>query len=157
LRRQSKAVRLTSPSPFSATGACFISVQVKATAAGLFTNTTGPISANEGGPGAASNTPRLTVTATPLVVGATVRKALGDALIPLNGTTSLSFNITNPNLTTELVSIALLDALPSGLVVADPNGLTGSCVVDDGAAVIADPGSTSINLFGLNLPGSTLG
>jgi uncharacterized repeat protein (TIGR01451 family) len=143
--------------PFSATGACFISVQVEATSAGVFTNTTDTISANESGPGATSNTATLTVSATPLVVPPTVAKAFADAGIPLNGTTSLTFSIANPNQTTELVNIGLIDLLPSGLVVASPNGLGGSCVITDGAAVVADPGTSTITMTTLSLPGVSSG
>jgi uncharacterized repeat protein (TIGR01451 family) len=137
-----------------ANGSCFVSVEVKATSVGVLSNTTGPISANESGPGAASNTATLTVTQAPTVVPPTVSKAFGDASIPINGTTSLSFTITNPNSTTELVNIGLTDMLPSGLVVATPNNLGGSCL-GDGGVVTADPGSTSITLSTLNLPGGT--
>src|SRR5205807_1830161 len=84
-------------------------------------------------------------------------KAFGDVSIPINGTTSLTFTITNPNATTPLVAIELTDMLPSGLVVATPNGLTGSCVTGNGAVVIANPGTAGITLLTLTLPGSSSG
>jgi hypothetical protein len=148
--------RRASLSPFSATGACFISVPVTAPGAGVFTNTTGVISANESGPGATSNTATLTVTAAPIVVPPTVAKAFGDVAISLNGTTSLTFTITNPNVTASLVNIGVTDLLPSGLVVANPNGLAGSCILSEGT-VIANPGTGSISLAAVSLPGSSSG
>ncbi|HWX53888.1 MAG TPA: hypothetical protein VN176_04775 [Verrucomicrobiae bacterium] len=152
LRPQPKSfVRLAQP---AASGSCFISVEVKATSVGVLSNTTGPISANESGPGAVSNTASLTVITAPIVVPPTVSKAFGAASIPLNGTTSLSFTITNPNSTIQLVNTGLADILPGGLVVATPNGLAGSCVAD-GGVVTADPGTTSIALSTLNLPGGS--
>jgi hypothetical protein len=137
-----------------ASGSCFISVEVTATAVGVLSNTTGVISANESGPGATSNTASLTVTSAPVVAPPTVTKVFADASIPLNGTTTLSFTITNPNSTTELVNVGLVDSLPSGLVVSTPSAVGGSCL-GDGGVVTADPGSTSITLSALNLPGTT--
>ena len=151
--KKSKTPRLTQATP-RAQGSCFISVAVTPTTTGVFNNTTGAVSSNESGPGAVSNTATLTVTAGPPVSPPTATKAFGATSIPVNGTTSLNFTITNPNTTTELVNIELDDFLPSGLIVASPNGLTGTCVTNFGAAVNANPGSTSIILSTLNLPGS---
>ncbi len=149
LRPQPKSVQRMDP---VASGSCFISVVLTATTVGVFNNTTGPISANESGPGTVSNTASLTVLQTPVVTAPTVSKVFGDVSIPMNGTTSLSFTITNPNSTTQLVNIGLVDPLPTGLVVSTPNGLAGSCL-DDGGVITADPGSASITLSTLNLPG----
>jgi len=152
--RQRASMPALSQSSSAATGACFISVAVQATTTGVINNTTGPISANESGPGATSNTASLTVNTAPTVLPPTLSKAFGDTSIPLNGTTSLSFMVANPNSTTELINISFNDMLPSGLVVASPNNVTGSCLAD-GAAVTANPGSNNINLVALVLPGSS--
>jgi len=117
-------------------------------------NTTGAISAFESGAGATSNTATLTVNATPVVVPPTLAKSFAVASIPLNGTTSLVFTATNPNSTTELVNMSFDDMLPSGLLVASPNNVGGSCVAD-GAVVTANPGSNDINVTSFNLPGSS--
>jgi len=135
-----------------ADGACFISLKVQATATGTLSNTTGPISANESGPGAPSNTAILTVAPPPNPP--TVSKAFGVATIQLTATTSLTFNITNPNASVNLVNISLSDALPAGLAVASPNGLFGTCVTNDEALVTAVPGSQSVNMTGLTLLGN---
>jgi uncharacterized repeat protein (TIGR01451 family) len=142
----------------SSNGSCFVSVEVTAAAAGTYNNTTGPISANESGPGVASNTATLTVQAAPIVSPPTVSKAFGVPSFALNGTTTLTFNIANPN-PQPLVNILLNDPLPAGLVVANPNGLTdvppGAGCQADSAVVFANPGSHSINMVGLVLLANT--
>jgi hypothetical protein len=131
-----------------ASGQCVITLNLLVTGTGTISNITGPISANESGPGNPSNTASINVVLAP-----TVNKAFGAAQIQLNGTTSLTFNIANPNTATSLVNTSLNDALPSGLVVANPNGLTGSCVAS--SSISAGAGSSSISLSLLNLPASS--
>ncbi len=64
-------------------------VNVTGTASGNYTNTTGNVSSTNGGTGNTA-TANLSVASPP-----TITKAFGAASIPLNGTTSLTFNITN--------------------------------------------------------------
>jgi len=78
----------------------------------------------------------------------TITKAFGAATIPVNGTTSLGFVISNVNSLVPLSGIAFSDFLPSGLIVSTPNGLTGSC---GGGTIVASPGSSSISLTGAAL------
>jgi uncharacterized repeat protein (TIGR01451 family) len=137
------AIRNTS----NAQGSCVITVGIQVTGTGTLSNTTGPVSANESGPGSPSNTATIEVVQPP-----TVNKAFGAVSIPLNGSTSLTFNIANPNTSTVLVNITLSDTLPSGLVVATPNGLTGSCVAS--STITAAAGSGSVSLTNLTLPAS---
>src|SRR6185503_6006463 len=95
-----------------AQGACFISVKVKAPSAlGPLNNTTGPISSTESGPGTTSNTATLTVATPPSAP--TIAKGFGAASIPLNGTSSLTFTITNPNSSVTLINVSANDPLPS--------------------------------------------
>jgi hypothetical protein len=84
----------------------------------------------------------------------TITKAFADSQIQLFGPSStvLSFTLTNPNTTTTLTGLAFTDALPSGLIVSTPNGLTGSC----GGTIAATAGSNSISLSGASLaPGAS--
>jgi len=81
----------------------------------------------------------------------TISKAFGAASIPLNGPTSLSFTITNPNAGTSLSGIGFSDTLPAGLVVAMPNGLTGSC---GGGTITAAQGTNVVSLSGATLAAS---
>ncbi len=79
----------------------------------------------------------------------TITKTFGDAVIDLNGSTSLSFTLKNPadNLAT-LTGIAFTDTLPAGLVVSTPNGLIGSC---GGGTITATAGSGTVSLSGASL------
>src|SRR5207249_2126034 len=87
---------------------CTVSVNVKGTTAGVKNNTTTAIMSNESGSGSTSNTATVTVvTPSP----PTIRKAFGAASIFLNGTTSLTFTISNPN-AASLSGISFIDNLP---------------------------------------------
>jgi uncharacterized repeat protein (TIGR01451 family) len=136
----------------TASGQCFISVKVQATTQGTLNNTTGAIFANESGTGAVSNTASLTVTPPPSAP--TLTKAFGAATIPVNTPTTLTFTMTNPNAGTPLSNIAFTDVLPSGIVVANPNGLPNGCA-DPNATVTgqvsAVPGSNTIGMTSLSL------
>ncbi|MGB9120429.1 MAG: CSLREA domain-containing protein [Candidatus Angelobacter sp.] len=117
----SGSISLTGGS-LAANASCTISLNVTGIAAGVQNNTTGPISSTESGPGATSNTASIIVIGPP-----SIAKAFGAASIQLNGTTTLSFTITNPNATVALTGVGFGDTLPAGLAIANPNGLTGSC------------------------------
>jgi uncharacterized repeat protein (TIGR01451 family) len=124
---------------------CKVSVNVQGIAAGVQNNTTGPVSSTESGPGATSNAASITVIGPP-----SIAKAFGAASINLNGTTTLSFTITNPNATVALTGVGFGDTLPAGLTVATPNGLTGSC----GAGTITTGTVSGFSV--VNLSGGTI-
>ena len=71
-------------------------------------------------------------------------KVFGAAAIPLNGTTSLTFNISNPNTNVTQTGLAFTDSLPSGLVVSNTPNLTNTC----GGTATATGGSGSVSLSG---------
>ena len=80
----------------------------------------------------------------------TIAKLFGASSVALNGNTSLSFTINNPNANTGLTGVAFTDTLPAGLVVTSPNGLSGSC----GAGTItAVAGSGTVSLSGGTIAG----
>jgi hypothetical protein len=96
----------------------------------------------------------------------TIVKSFGAASIPLNGLTSLSFTISNPNVGSGLTGVGFTDSLPAGLVVSTPNGLTGSCgggtiTATDGSGVISLTGATlaatASCTFSANVTGTTMG
>ena len=96
----------------------------------------------------------------------TIGKSFGAAQIALNGATSLSFTVGNPNVVATLTGVGVSDPLPSGLVVATPNGLTGNC---GGGTITAPAGAATVSLsnaalaagascgFAVNVTGTTLG
>ena len=129
----------------AANASCSISLNVTGIAAGVQNNTTGPISSTESGAGATSNTASITVIGPP-----SIAKAFGAASINLNGTTTLTFTITNPNATVALAGVGFGDTLPAGLAVATPNGLTGSC----GAGTITTGTVSGFSV--VNLSGGTI-
>ena len=106
------------------------------------------------------------VVAPPAVAPPTIAKAFGATSIDVNGTTALTFTLTNPNPGSALSGVGFTDALPAGLVVATPNGQIGSC---GGGAIAATAGSGSISLgsatlaanapcnFSVNVTGTTAG
>jgi uncharacterized repeat protein (TIGR01451 family) len=129
----------------TASSNCTISVNVTGTIAGTKDNTTDAVSATESGTGATSNTATITVVAPP-----TIGKAFGASSVPLNGSTSLTFTITNPN-ATALTGVAFSDTLPGGLVVSTPNGLSAFC----GGSTTATAGSGSVSLSGGSIAASS--
>jgi len=143
----------------AANGTCVFSVTITGTTSGVFTNTTGAVTSTNGGTGNTA-TATLTVASPP-----SINKVFGALTIPLNGTTSLSFTITNPNSGVALSGVAFTDNLPAGLVVATPNGVSGTCT----GTTTAVAGSGSVSLSGgtlaagasctisLNVTGTTAG
>ena len=81
----------------------------------------------------------------------TISTSFGAASIPLKGSTSLSYRIGNPNFGTSLSQVNFTDELPTGLVLATPNGPSNDC----GGTVTAAAGSSNVSLSGGSLsPGS---
>ena len=117
---------------------CTISLNVQGTTTGVKNNSV-TVTSTEGGTGNTSNASLTVVLATP----PTITKSFGVASIALNTTTSLTFNINNPNASTTLTGIAFTDTLPAGLVVATPNGLTTTCTGVSSAG--AGTGSVSLS------------
>ncbi|HET9837491.1 MAG TPA: hypothetical protein VFR84_04590 [Candidatus Angelobacter sp.] len=141
----STTISLTGGSIATPGTTCTIVVNVTGTQSGTVSNTTGAVSSTNGGTGATSNTATLIVASPP-----TITKAFGAASIPLNGTTSLTFTITNPNTGVSLTGIAFTDNLPAGLVVASTPNLSNTC----GGTATAVGGSGSVSLSGGTLAAS---
>jgi hypothetical protein len=135
----SSKVTLSVPT-LAGSGSCTFVIDVTGTSAGVKNNSV-QVSSTNGGKGNTA-TASLTVDAPP-----TIAEAFGAPSIPLNGSTSLSFTITNPNASSPLNGIAFTDTLPSGLVVSTPNGLTNSC----GGTTTATAASSSVSLSGATL------
>jgi fimbrial isopeptide formation D2 family protein/uncharacterized repeat protein (TIGR01451 family) len=115
--------------------------------AGTYNNSANAFADNEPLPGATSNTATIVVLP---AMPPSITKSFGVATVPVNASTTLSFTITNPN-TIALTGIGFTDTLPAGLVVATPNGLTGSC---GAGSITAIAGSGAISLTGATLAAS---
>ena len=87
----------------------------------------------------------------PVKLPPAITKVFGAASVSLNGVTTLTFNLSNPNAGISLSGIGFTDAFPSGLAVSSPNGLTGSC---GGGTIMAVAGSSGVSLSGAALPAS---
>ena len=81
----------------------------------------------------------------------TMAMVFGAANVPLNGSTSLTFNLSNPNTALSLSGIGFTGTLPAGLAISTPNGLTGSC---GGGTITAVAASGSVSLAGTTLAAS---
>jgi hypothetical protein len=90
--------------------------------------------------------PAAALAVTP--VPPTEASAFTPAQIPVGGTTALSFTITNPN-TSKLTLVGLSETLPSGLVIDNPNGASGTC--GSAGVLTAISGGTAITLTGGSL------
>jgi len=123
-------------------GTCTVTVPVTAALGGVYVNTLGPAVA--------------TLTVNPAVP--TVNKRFVPTTISfcvVGGTSTVIITLTNPN-TIAATNASLLDALPTGVVVAGPSGAVNSC----GGTLTATPGTGTIVLTGGTIPagsGSTPG
>lgn len=123
-------------------GSCSFSISVTGVAAGLQTNTV-TVADTTAGLGNTS-TASITVVSPPSIL-----KAFGSGSIGLNTSTTLTFTIINPNLTTALAGLQFTDTLPPGLQVSVPNGLT-PVTGCNGTVPTTTP--TTISLSGATLP-----
>ena len=100
---------------------CTVTVKVTAGASGSYLNTTN-VSSTNGGNG-------LTATDTLAVVSPpTISKAFSPTSILVNGTSTITFTIINPNASAALSGVGFTDAFPAGLQVANlPNVNTSGC------------------------------
>ena len=122
-----------------ASGTCVLSVAVSAPA-GSYTNTSGGVAAKESGAaGTASNSAVLTVVNAP-----SITKAFSPTAIGVNGTSILTFTLTNPSAAT-LTGVAFSDTYPSGLINASPSNVSNTC---GGAIAGGTLGGSSIALSG---------
>jgi len=127
---------------------CTFSVNVTAMSSGLQNNVTSAVTSNEGGNGGTASA-SLTVGVPP-----SLAESFGVSQVGLMGTTSLTFTISSSAINTvTLTGIGFTDTFPSGLVVATPNGLTGSC---GGGTITAVAGTNSVALSGASIaPGNS--
>jgi len=83
-------------------------------------------------------------------MGATLQKAFVPTIIGAGGTTELRFTVTNPAGSMARGDLGIMDTLPTGLRVANPPSVSGTCV-NAAAATIANGGGTTISIFNLQV------
>src|ERR1700730_3301184 len=76
----------------------------------------------------------------------TIVKSFSTASVGLNSSVTLTFTISNPNAATDLTGISFNDNIPAGLIIANPDSMTGSC----------DPGVITPSVSNINLVGATI-
>jgi len=137
----------------SGASSCTVTVNV--------TNATGLFNAScAGNPAAFTNgtanlavagTDTNAVTASCVVVdGPTIAKAFSPTTIAAGGTTTLTFTYANPAGAALASNLGAVDNLPSGLVVANPANVGGTCA-NAAAATIATPGGSTITTTNLQV------
>jgi len=85
------------------------------------------------------------ITQAPFALPPLISIAFGAASVALNGTTTLVFTITNPNVDVGLTGVAFVDNLPAGLVVGPVPGVVDACTA---GTVTAVAGASQISYFG---------
>jgi uncharacterized repeat protein (TIGR01451 family) len=76
----------------------------------------------------------------------TIAKSFSAPTVGLNSSVTLTFTITNPNPATDLTGIGFNDNIPAGLIIANPDSMTGSC----------DPGVISTAPDNINMVGAVV-
>ena len=125
---------------------CGFGTTVTGTTAGIKNNVTSKLTSNETVDGAAA---MATIV---VMVPPVMTKAFGAPAFPINTNTSLTFQITNNN-SLPLTGVSFTDTLPTGLVVATPNGLVTTCGLTP--AVTATAGLGSVALTNGTIPTGT--
>lgn len=82
-----------------------------------------------------------------VVTPPSIAKAFGAATIPVNGTTTVTFTLTNPDTVNAQTGLAFTDTLPGSMVVATTPSLSNTC----GGTATAAAGATTISLSGAGL------
>jgi uncharacterized repeat protein (TIGR01451 family) len=126
----------------AASGTCTVTVDITVTSAGAKANTTGSVTSTNGGTGnTGSDTLNVNALSAP-----SIAKAFSPNPIAVNGVSTLTFTITNPNAGTALTGVAFTDSFPAGLqVAATPNATTTGC----GSPTFAPAaGNTSVSFSG---------
>ena len=89
------------------------------------------------------------VTVTPLTP--TLTKSFSPNVFDIGGFTTLTFTVSNPANNPALSNVGFVDNLPSGLEIANPAAVGGTCS-NAAAATTAVPAGTTITVASLNVP-----
>jgi len=102
---------------------CDISVDVTAAADGIYNNLSSVITSVQTQDSAAGASDTLTAGTSAL----TLTKAFAPDLIPPGGTSTITFNLNNPNSVVSATNVAFTDTLPTNVTVAIPSNATTDC------------------------------
>lgn len=125
---------------------CSVSVQVTAPA-GVYPNTTSPVTSQNGGAGAAAS-------ATLAAGNLGIQKSFTPSSIPYAGISQLTVTLVNTTYS-GLTGATFTDALPAGMVVASPVGLINECggsINRTGSNRALSPGDSSFTLVNGTIP-----
>jgi mucin-19 len=130
----------------AASATCTISVQVSSPTANSFANVSGAVGSTNGGTGNTANA-TLIVAASP-----TILKTFTPSSVLVNGTSTLSLTLSNPN-SVALTGVGVSDTFPTGgMQVAATPALSNAC---GGSITGATAGSTSLSLAGGTIAASS--
>jgi YVTN family beta-propeller protein len=135
------------PAQLAVGASCTISVIFAPVSGDQGNTVTGAVTITDDNNGIKGNTDTIALTgvgSAPVTAPPIITSAFGAAGIPLNGSTSLTFTISNPNSTVALSGIAFSDTFPAGLIVSASPALNSSC----GGAASAPAGSGTVSLSG---------
>ncbi len=119
---------------------CVVSMNVVGKSPGVKNKQTSAVSTVQGVVGAPAMASIAVSPNTEPVLAPTLGQKFGAAGILINGQTTLTFTLANPNPFYPLTGIAFTDILPPGLIVASPNALASDC----GGPISAPSGSTAL-------------
>jgi uncharacterized repeat protein (TIGR01451 family) len=125
---------------------CTITFGVTSSSVGAQSNTAGGVATSALPRGPTSNAAVLNVLGRP-----SIAKAFAPTTINANGTSTLTFTITNGG-PVALSGAAFTDTYPAGLVNATPLAVGGSCT---GVTTTATPGGNTFNVTAGNLPAAS--
>jgi hypothetical protein len=91
-----------------------------------------------------------------LGLSATLQKAFNPTTMLPGSSTELRFTVTNPAGSMARNDLGIMDTLPSGLRVANPPDVGGTCL-NAAAATIANVGGTTISISNLQVPAGSGG
>jgi len=131
-------------------GSCTVTVDVTAAAGGVYLNTI-PVGAlqTSNGNNAAAAVATLAVNSS-----VTLSKAFNPAIINAGGVSTLTITLGNDNGSAATLTAALIDHLPSGMVVAATPNASTTC--DGGSTVTAVAGGTTVTLpTGRSIPATS--
>ena len=138
------AVALAAGAQIPSQGSCTVTLTVTSAVAAFYTNTiaAGALTTDFGSNAAAASA-ALTVSTPPPTFPPAIAKGFAPAHVLTDESSRVTLALFNANATPATLTSALLDALPIGVVVADPAMVTTNCA---NAAVTANPGATTVNI-----------